>query len=91
VGRVDYWLRSGRYDNQSYSSKGTLHDWYIGTPLVSTLPEFEAALAAPNRAQWIPVSSTVLADSKAPVAPDLRAYLRGAEQRLVSRRSRWRP
>lgn len=83
LGRVDYWLRSGRYDDQSYYSKGALRDLYVDTPLVATLAELKAALAIPNRTKWVLASSAVLADPKAPVAPDIRAFLRDAEQRVV--------
>jgi len=83
LGRVDYWLRSGRYDDQSYQSKGALRDLYVDTPLVKTLPELQAALAMPNRTKWVLASSAVLADPKAAVAPEIREFLRGAEQRVV--------
>jgi hypothetical protein len=83
LGRVDYWLRSGRYEDQSYKSKGALRDLYVDTPLVMTLPELEAALATPNRTKWVLASSAVLADPKAAVAPEIRAFLRAAEQRVV--------
>jgi hypothetical protein len=39
LGRVDYWLRTGRYDGRSDTSKGTLRDLYVGTLLVTTLAE----------------------------------------------------
>ena len=83
LGRVDYWLRSGRYDDQSYTSKGALRDLYIDTPLVKTLPELEAALATPNRTKWVLASTAALADPAVPVAPEIRAFLRNAEQRVV--------
>ena len=55
----------------------------MDTPLVATLAELKAALAIPNRTKWVLASSAVLADPKAPVAPDIRAFLRDAEQRVV--------
>jgi len=83
LGRVDLWLRSGRYEDQSYVRKGTRRDLYVDTPLVATLPELEAALATPNQIKWVLASSALLADPKAPVAPDIRAFLRSEEQRVV--------
>jgi hypothetical protein len=83
LGRVDYWLRSGRYADQSYKSQGTLRDLYVGAPLVKTLPELEAALATPNRTKWVLASSAALKDPVTPVAPDIKAFLRNAEQRVV--------
>jgi hypothetical protein len=83
LGRVDFWLRSGRYEDQSYVHKGKRRDLYVDTPLVATLPELEAALATPNRTKWVLASSAVLRDPKAPVAPEIRAFLRDAEQRVV--------
>jgi hypothetical protein len=83
LGRVDYWLRSGRYTDQSYKSEGTLRDLYVGAPLVKTLPELEAALATPNRIKWVLASSAALRDPVTPVAPDIKAFLRNAEQRVV--------
>jgi len=83
LGRVDFWLRSGRYEDQSYVHKGKRRDLYVDTPLVATLPELEAALAMPNRTKWVLASSSVLRDPKAPVAPEIRAFLREAEQRVV--------
>lgn len=83
LGRVDLWLRSGRYEDQSYVHKGMRRDLYVDTPLVATLPELEAALATPNQIKWVLASSAVLADPKAPVAPDIRAFLRAEEQRVV--------
>ncbi|HUQ53345.1 MAG TPA: glycosyltransferase family 39 protein [Gammaproteobacteria bacterium] len=83
LGRVDYWLRSGRYDDQSYKTDGTLRDLYLGTPLVKTLPELEAALALPNRTKWVLASSANLKDPRTPVAPEIRNFLRNAEQRVV--------
>jgi hypothetical protein len=83
LGRVDLWLRSGRYEDQSYVRKGTRRDLYVDTPLVATLPELKAALATPNQIKWVLASSALLADPKAPVAPDIRAFLREQEQRVV--------
>jgi 4-amino-4-deoxy-L-arabinose transferase-like glycosyltransferase len=83
LGRVDYWLRSGRYDDQSYKSKGKLRDLYLGTPLVKTLPDLEAVLATPNRTKWVLASSAALADPQVPVAPEIRAFLRAADERVV--------
>ncbi len=83
LGRVNFWLRSGRYEDQSYVHKGKRCDLYVDTPLVATLPELEAALATPNRTKWVVASSAVLRDPKAPVAPEIRAFLRDAEQRVV--------
>ena len=83
LGRVDLWLRSGRYEDQSYVHKGTRRDLYVDTPLVATLPELKAALATPNQIKWVLASSAVLADPKAPVAPDIRAFLRAEEERVV--------
>jgi len=83
LGRVDFWLRSGRYEDQSYVHKGTRRDLYVDTPLVATLPELEAALATPNRTKWVLASSAVLRDPKAAVAPEIRAFLRDAEQSVV--------
>jgi hypothetical protein len=83
LGRVDYWLRSGRYDDQSYTSKGALRDLYVGTPLVATFADFKKALATPNRTKWVLASSATLADPKAPVAPEIRAFLREAERSVV--------
>lgn len=83
LGRVDVWLRSGRYEDQSYVRKGKRRDLYVDTPLVATLPELEAALATPNQTKWVLASSALLADPKAPVAPEIRAFLRSAEQRVV--------
>jgi hypothetical protein len=83
LGRVDLWLRSGRYEDQSYVHKGMRRDLYVGTPLVATLPELQAALATPNQIKWVLASSALLADPKAPVAPDICAFLRSEEQRVV--------
>jgi hypothetical protein len=83
LGRVDLWLRSGRYEDQSYVRKGKRRDLYVDTPLVSTLSELEAALTTPNRTKWVLASSAVLADPKTPVAAEIRAFLRGAEQSVV--------
>src|SRR5688572_1115877 len=83
LGRVDLWLRSGRYEDQSYVHKGKRRDLYVDTPLVATLPELEAALATPNRTKWVLASSAMLRDPKAPVAPEIREFLRDAEQRVV--------
>ena len=83
LGRVDLWLRSSRYEDQSYVHKGRRRDLYVDTPLVATLPELEAALATPHRAKWVLASSAALADPKAPLAPEIRAFLKAAEQRVV--------
>jgi dolichyl-phosphate-mannose-protein mannosyltransferase len=83
LGRVDLWLRSGRYEDQSYVQHGTRRDLYVDTPLVATLPELKAALSRPNQTKWVLASSKVLADPKAPVAPEIRAYLRSQEQHVV--------
>jgi hypothetical protein len=84
LGRVDLWLRSGRYEDQSYvHPEGTRRDLYVDTPLVATLPELKAALATPNRTKWVLASSSVLASSTQSVAPDIRAFLRKHEERVV--------
>ena len=83
LGRVDYWLRSGRYADQSYKSDGALRDLYVGTPLVETLPELKAALALPNRTKWVLASASALKDPVTPVAPEIKEFLRNAEQRVV--------
>jgi 4-amino-4-deoxy-L-arabinose transferase-like glycosyltransferase len=83
LGRVDLWLRSGRYEDQSYVQQGTRRDLYVDTPLVATLPELKKALETPNQTKWVLASSALLKDPKAPVAPEIRAYLREQEQRVV--------
>jgi hypothetical protein len=83
LGRVDLWLRSARYEDQSYVRKGTRRDLYVDTPLVATLPELKQALATPNRTKWVLASSAILSDPKAPVAPEIRSFLRSAEQNVV--------
>jgi hypothetical protein len=83
LGRVDYWLRSDSYSDQSYTSGGTLRDLYVGTPLVETLAELQATLAVPNRTKWVLASSAALADPRVPMAPDMRAFLRESETRVV--------
>jgi dolichyl-phosphate-mannose-protein mannosyltransferase len=83
LGHVDLWLRSDRYEDQSYVQHGTRRDLYVDTPLVATLPELQKALATPNQTKWVLASSRVLADPKAAVAPEIRAYLRAQEQRVV--------
>jgi hypothetical protein len=84
LGRVDLWLRSDRYDDQSYLGEGgKRRDLYVDTPLVMTFAEFEVALATPSRTKWVLAASTTLADPQAPVAPAIRAFLREAEHRVV--------
>jgi hypothetical protein len=83
LGRVDLWLRSGRYEDQSYVSKGTRRDLYVAAPLVGTLAELKAALALPNRTKWVLASSSVMASQTPSVAPEIRAFLRGQEERVV--------
>jgi hypothetical protein len=83
LGRVDLWLRSGRYEDQSYVHNGKRRDLYVDTPLVATLPELKAALATPNRTKWVLASSRVLANAEAAVAPEIRAFLRSQEERVV--------
>jgi Dolichyl-phosphate-mannose-protein mannosyltransferase len=83
LGRVDLWLRSAKYEDQSYVHKGKRRDLYVDTPLVATLPELEAALATPNRTKWVLASSAVMANAKAAVAPEIRAFLRDAEEHVV--------
>jgi hypothetical protein len=83
LGRVDYWLRSSRYHDQSYVVKGKRRDLYVDTPLIATLAELEAALALPNRAKWVLASSSALADPSAAVAPEIRKFLRKSEARVV--------
>jgi 4-amino-4-deoxy-L-arabinose transferase-like glycosyltransferase len=83
LGRVDYWLRSEGYSDQSYASGGTLRDLYVGAPLVATLAELQATLAVPNRTKWVLASSAALADPRVPMASDMRAFLRDSEQRVV--------
>ena len=77
------WLRSGRYEDQSYVRKGKRRDLYVDTPLIATLPELEAALATPHRTKWVLASSSVLANPEAAIAPEIRAFLRSQEQRVV--------
>lgn len=83
LGRVDYWLRSDSYADQSYTSGGTLRDLYVGSPLVETLAELQATLAVPNRTKWVLASSAALDDPRVPVAAEIRAFLRDAESRVV--------
>jgi hypothetical protein len=83
LGRVDLWLRSSRYQDQSYVDEGQRRDLYVDVPLVATLPELQAALATPNRTKWVLASSAVLSDPKAAVAPEIRAFLKDAERHVV--------
>ena len=83
LGRVDLWLRSARYEDQSYVRGGKRRDLYVDTPLVSTLAELKAALATPNRTKWVLASSATLANPNAPVAPEIRAFLKSAHERVV--------
>jgi hypothetical protein len=84
LGRVDLWLRSAGYEDQSYIGEGgKRRDLYVGTPLVMTFAEFESALATPDRTKWVLASGTTLADPQAPVDPAIRGFLRDAEQRVA--------
>jgi 4-amino-4-deoxy-L-arabinose transferase-like glycosyltransferase len=83
LGRVDLWLRSARFEDQSYVHKGVRRDLYVDTPLVATLPQLQAALAMPNRTKWVLASSALLKDPRAPVAAEIRSFLREAEQHVV--------
>ena len=83
LGRVDLWLRSSRYDDQSYIHKGQRRDLYVDTPLVATLGELQTVLATPNRTKWVLASSSVLANPNAALAPDIRAFLREADRHVV--------
>jgi hypothetical protein len=83
LGRVDLWLRSSRYEDQSYVRGGKRRDLYVDTPLVSTLAELKAALATPNTTKWVLASSATLANPKAAVAPEIRAFLKSAGERVV--------
>jgi 4-amino-4-deoxy-L-arabinose transferase-like glycosyltransferase len=83
LGRVDLWLRSSRYEDQSYVHKGQRRDLYVDTPAVETLGELKKVLATPNRTKWVLASSSVLADPKAAVAPEIRSFLRNAEKHVV--------
>jgi hypothetical protein len=83
LGRVDLWLRSGRYEDQSYVRKGERRDLYVDAPLVSTLADLEQVLSMPNRTKWVLASSSLLENPNAPVAPEIRAFLANAEERVV--------
>jgi hypothetical protein len=83
LGRVDLWLRSSRYEDQSYVHKGERRDLYVDAPAVETLPELQAVLATPNRTKWVLASSSVLTDPKAAVSPEIRSFLRNAEKHVV--------
>lgn len=83
LGRVDLWLRSARYEDQSYVRDGTRRDLYVDTPLASTLADLKAALATPNRTKWVIASSATLKNPSAPVAPEIRAFLKNAQERVV--------
>ena len=83
LGRVDLWLRSSRYEDQSYVHQGQRRDLYVDTPAIETLSELQAALAIPNRTKWVLASSSVLSDPKAAVAPEIRSFLRHAEKHVV--------
>jgi hypothetical protein len=56
---------------------------YVDTPAVETLAELQTALATPNRTKWVLASSSVLADPKAAVSPEIRSFLRNAETHVV--------
>ena len=83
LGRVDLWLRSSRYEDQSYVRKGQRRDLYVDTPLVATLGELQTVLATPNRTKWVLASSSVLASPNAALAPDIRAFLRESDRHVV--------
>jgi hypothetical protein len=83
LGRVDLWLRSGRYEDQSYVRDGARRDLYVDAPLVSTMHDFKAVLATPSRTKWVLASSSVLADPRSPVAPEIRGFLRESEKHVV--------
>jgi hypothetical protein len=83
LGRVDLWLRSARFEDQSYVHKGVRRDLYVATPLIGTLPQLQAALALPNRTKWVLASSAVLKDPRAAIAADIRSFLREADQHVV--------
>lgn len=83
LGRVDLWLRSGRYEDQSYVRGGKRRDLYVDTPLVATLTELKAALATPNTTKWVLASSATLGNPNAAVAPEIRSFLKNADDRVV--------
>jgi hypothetical protein len=83
IGRVDYWLRSARYLDQSYERNGVRRDLYVDTPLLATHGDFQAVLDRPNRAKWVIASRDMLNNPNAPIAAETKAYLLSQESRIV--------
>src|SRR5690606_2245191 len=65
LGRVDVWLRSSEFADQSYATDGVLRDLYVNTPLVATLDGLKSALGQPGTA-WVLASSRDLRDPAVP-------------------------
>ncbi|HEY8518636.1 MAG TPA: glycosyltransferase family 39 protein [Gammaproteobacteria bacterium] len=82
VGRLDYWLRSSGYEDQSYEEAGRIRDLYLSTPLVADLPTLESVLGVPDRTKWIIVADWLLGDGTA-LDEDIKRFLRNHRDRIV--------
>ncbi len=82
LGKVDYWIRSGIYETQTYAEGGRLKDLYVGSPLLMSSEELEAVLAEPDRTKWLAASDESLGTTRA-VSDDLKAFIRNSEHRVV--------
>ncbi|MBN1236901.1 MAG: hypothetical protein JXB36_00295, partial [Gammaproteobacteria bacterium] len=82
LGELDYWVRTGVYESQTYSRDGTLHDLYIGTPLLMSLAELKGVLEQPGRRKWLAASDSMLASTRA-VSDDIKQFIREQDEHVV--------
>lgn len=83
IGRVDYWIRSTNYEEQTYLDAGRAHDRYLGIPLLHSEDEVSAVVAAHNGANvWILLSRARLAQTPA-ISSGLKSYLSSLDDSIV--------
>ena len=83
LGRLDYWVRSGTYENQAYLRDGTLHDLYVGTPLITGLDQLQTTLRHPKRTKWLIASDGVLGGQNSAVAQEIKDFIRSQQEHVV--------
>ena len=83
LGRLDYYVRTARFDGQVYDDRGTIRDAYVATPLVMEVERLEQILQEkPGAVKWLIASDEMIADTVA-ITDELKDFIMGQKDQTV--------
>jgi hypothetical protein len=81
---VDYWLTSHEFEiaEHAYAIDGERRDLYVDVPIISSMKQLKAVLAASPGAVWLVAPDSVVASGSA-LTDDLTAFIDSLDEQIV--------